>query len=68
MLWVLGGVFACGVAMVGLLACATLHNRRLVRATQLLAADVAARERSFRTLVERSRVGILIRPEPSGEI
>lgn len=67
-LWMLGGVLACGTAMVGLLVYATLHNRRLVRATESLAADVAARERSFRTLVERSPVGILIRPEPSGEI
>lgn len=67
-LWMLGGVFACGTAMVGLLVYATLRNRRLVRATESLAADVAARERSFRTLVESSPVGILIRPEPSGEI
>ncbi len=33
-----------------------------------LAEDVAVRERSFRTLVERSPVGILIRPESSGQI
>ena len=56
-LWMLGGVFACGTAMVGLLVYATLRNRRLVRATESLAADVAARERSFRTLVESSQIG-----------
>ena len=67
-LWMLGGVFACGTAMVGLLVYATLRNRRLVRVTQSLAEDVAASERSFRTLVESSPVGILIRPEPSGHI
>lgn len=33
-----------------------------------LAEDVAARERNFRVLVERSPVGILIRPESSGQI
>jgi len=67
-LWMLGGVLACGVSMVGLSAFSMARNRRLVRETEVLTDTLAAQERSFRTLVESSPIGILIQPEPAGEI
>lgn len=66
-LWMLGGVLVCGIAMVALMAFTTWRNRRLVRETKALAADLAAQERSFRTLVESSPVGILIQPDSTGK-
>lgn len=68
LLWMLGGILLSGTGMVILLAWATSRNLALEKQTKLLATKVEAGERNFRTLVESSPVGIVIRPNDPSEV
>lgn len=67
LLWMLGGILLSGTCMVVLLAWTTSRNLALVKQSRLLAAQVEASERNFRTLVESGPIGVVIRPNDPGE-